>query len=144
MDIHINYLAVLVAGVANIVLGGLWYSPLLFGKIWAKLMGMDKWSKAEKAKMMEKAKPGYFFAFLAALLMSFVMAHMVQSGSAFFHVTGVEAGFRAGFWIWLGFSLTSQLSSVLWEGKPIQLYWINIGYYLASYMMTGAILAVWP
>jgi hypothetical protein len=144
MDIHINYLVVFVAGLANMVLGALWYSPLMFGKVWMKLMGLDKLSKAEKAKMMERAKPGYAFAFLAALLMSFVMAHMVQSGAIFYHVAGVEAGLLTGFLIWVGFILTSQINSVLWEGKPVKLYWINTAHYLAAYLITGVILAVWP
>jgi len=32
----INYLAVLAAAVSTFVLGGLWYSPLLFGKAWMR------------------------------------------------------------------------------------------------------------
>ena len=143
MDIHINYLAVLAAGVANIVIGGLWYSPLLFGKAWAKLMGLDKLSKAEKAKMMERAKPGYAFAFLAALVMSYVMAYSVSSARTM-NFSGLSAGLIIGFWIWLGYIVTSQVNSVLWEGKPVKLYWINVGGYLVSYLVTGAILAVWP
>jgi len=38
----INYLAVLVATVVNFVLGGLWYSPLLFGKKWMALMNVTE------------------------------------------------------------------------------------------------------
>jgi hypothetical protein len=33
----INYLAVLVAALSTFVLGGLWYSPMLFGKAWMQL-----------------------------------------------------------------------------------------------------------
>ena len=32
----INYLAVFAAAVSTFVLGGLWYSPLLFGKTWMR------------------------------------------------------------------------------------------------------------
>ena len=32
----INWLAVLVAGVSSFVVGGIWYSPGLFGKAWMK------------------------------------------------------------------------------------------------------------
>ncbi|HEY0431663.1 MAG TPA: DUF1761 domain-containing protein, partial [Pyrinomonadaceae bacterium] len=32
----LNYLAVLVAAISTFVLGGLWYSPLLFGKAWMR------------------------------------------------------------------------------------------------------------
>jgi hypothetical protein len=143
MEIHLNYGAILAAGLLNVLIGMLWYS-VLFGKAWIHLMGFDRLSSAEKKKMMEKAKPGYFFAFGASLLMSFCMGHEVQSGENFYHVTGMAAGLMAGFWIWLGFLVTSQLNSVLWEGKSPKLYFINVGYYLASYLLTGALLALWP
>ncbi len=37
MDMNsINWLAVFVAGISAFVLGGVWYSPALFGKAWMK------------------------------------------------------------------------------------------------------------
>ena len=33
----INWLAVLVAGISSFVVGGIWYSPGLFGKAWMKM-----------------------------------------------------------------------------------------------------------
>ena len=33
---NINWLAVLVAGISAFVVGGIWYSPGLFGKAWMK------------------------------------------------------------------------------------------------------------
>ncbi len=35
----INYLAVLVSGIAIFMLGGLWHSPVLFAKRWVALQG---------------------------------------------------------------------------------------------------------
>lgn len=37
--IEINWLGVLIATVAGMVLGALWYSPLLFGNRWMKCLG---------------------------------------------------------------------------------------------------------
>jgi hypothetical protein len=51
----INYLAVLVAGLAFVALGFLWYSPILFAKPWSKMMGYDMSSKAKVAEMQKKA-----------------------------------------------------------------------------------------
>ena len=53
MALEVNYLAVLVAAIVNMVVGALWYSPLLFGKAWMKLTGFNK-KQLKKAK--EKAK----------------------------------------------------------------------------------------
>jgi len=33
---NMNWLAIIVAALANFLLGGLWYSPILFGKRWQK------------------------------------------------------------------------------------------------------------
>ena len=41
-DVKINYVAVGVAAVVTIVIGALWYSPLLFGGLWAKAHGFSE------------------------------------------------------------------------------------------------------
>ena len=43
----INYLAVVVAAIAWFVVGSLWYSPLLFGKMWMELSGITPGAMAE-------------------------------------------------------------------------------------------------
>ena len=35
-EIHVNYIAILVAAVVSFFIGALWYSPLLFAKRWIK------------------------------------------------------------------------------------------------------------
>ena len=41
---HINWLAVLAAAVSTFVLGGLWYSPALFGRAW---MSVNQFSQED-------------------------------------------------------------------------------------------------
>lgn len=38
----VNYWAVLVAGLLTFFLGGLWYSPVLFGQIWMQANGYEE------------------------------------------------------------------------------------------------------
>ena len=142
MDIHINYLAVLVAGVAYFMIGFLWYS-VIFGKIWTKLMGFDKLDKKKQAALKKKMGSSMAFNFLATLLTAYCMAWSIQSGAGFYHISGVTLGLQTGFWIWLGFIATSQLNDVLWGGRPFKLYLLNVGYYLISYLAVGTVLAVW-
>jgi len=41
MNSHqINWLAVLAAALSTFVVGGVWYSPILFGKVWLRAWGM--------------------------------------------------------------------------------------------------------
>ncbi len=133
--VNVNFVAVLVAAIASIVLGFLWYGPL-FGKKWASLMGWGKMNKATMAKMKKSAGKGYAVGFLTAIVMAYVLAHFVSYAGA---VTAIE-GAQAGFWAWLGFVATVTAGSVLWEGKPKNLYFLNNGYQLISLMVMGAIL----
>ena len=131
----INYLAVLVAAVASMVLGSLWYSPLMFGKLWMQLSGINMKEAPPKSKMMKL----YGALFVSTLVMVYVLAHMVDYAQA---TTAME-GAQAGFWIWLGFVATVSLGSVLWENKPVKLYLLNNAFQLVSMMLMGVILEVW-
>ena len=134
--VDINYLAVLIAALASYVLGALWYSPVLFGKLWMKLSKIDP-------KNMDAAKKHlawrYGSGFIATVVMSYILAHWVDYAGA---IT-IRGGLQAGFWAWLGFVATVTLSSVLWENKPFKLYLLNNTYHLVSLLLMGSLLAVW-
>ncbi len=136
--VDINYWAVLASAVAANVIGGLWYSPVLFGKAWMKLSGLDG-KKLEELK--KKSSPGKVYAlmFVGSLVMAYVLSHFIDYTQA----TTVFEGAQAGFWVWIGFVATVQLGSMLWEGKPAKLYFLNTGYQLVSLLTMGIILAVW-
>lgn len=136
-DVIINYWAVLAAAVASFIIGGLWYSPVLFGNAWMESGGITK-------KTMETAhKKGlgksYFIAFFGGLLTAYILAHFAKYLTA----QTFSEGMIAGFWIWLGFVVPILLGSVLWEGKSFRFYMINALYYLVSLEVMGGILAVW-
>lgn len=132
----INYLAVLVAAIVSMVIGGFWYSPLLFGKRWIE--GMN-FAPKDLLDMKKRANASYTINFLLLLLMAFVLAHFVDYAQATTFIEGVQAG----FWIWLGFIATVSLGSVLWEGRPIPVYLINAGYQLLNLVLMGVILTLW-
>jgi polyferredoxin len=72
--LEVNYLAVLVATVVTMVLGFLWYSPVLFGHAWAKLRNV---------KMEEMSGGGpltYILTALTALGGSFILALVLTMG----------------------------------------------------------------
>ncbi len=132
----INYVAVIAAAIASMVLGFLWYGPL-FGKKWIAMMGW-KPRDIEKAKKKGGMGTSYAIAFAGSLVMALVLAYFVQAGQA---VTALE-GAQVGFWAWLGFIATVTLGSVLWEGKTKDLWLLNNAYQLLSLMIMGAIVAV--
>ncbi|MBI2669285.1 DUF1761 domain-containing protein [Candidatus Woesearchaeota archaeon] len=133
--VEINYWAVLVAAIVSYILGALWHSPLLFGKLWMRLSKVQ--DTEETKKHMAKS---YILTFLTVLVMSYVLAHFVDYAEA----TTLVGGLLAGFWAWLGFVATIELGAVLWENKPFGLYLFGASYHLVSLLLMGAILAVWP
>jgi len=136
----ISLWSVLAAAVATMVLGFLWYSPLLFARPWMVLMGYDPDDKAKLAEMQKGAGKMYGLSFLASLVSAAVLAKIV----AITTVTSPLYGMKVGFAVWVGFVTTVQLTNVLFAKQPFKLYLINTGYQLVCYLAMGAILAAWP
>ena len=136
----VNLLSVLVAAIATMVVGFLWYSPLLFAKPWMMLMGYDPNDKAKLEEMRKSAGKSYAISFVASLVSAFVLAKIIVIST----VTSPLYGMKIGFAAWLGFVATVQLTEVLFARKPAKLYFINTGYQMVCYLAMGAILAVWP
>ena len=136
----INLLSVLVAAIATMVLGFVWYSPLLFAKPWMVEMGYNPEDKAKMEELRKGAGKSYGISFVASLVSAFVLAKIID-------ITTVDSalyGMKIGFAVWLGFVTTVQLTSKLFGNQSTKLYLINTGYQLVCYLAMGAILAVWP
>lgn len=133
---EVNFVAVLVAGVASFVIGGLWYSGMLFGPMWVKLLGWDEKRAAEAKKGGSQSMA---IGFLATLVTAYVLAYFVNM----FGATDAQGGVRAAFWLWLGFVATTQLGGFLWEKKPFKLFVLNTAYSFLSLAVMGIILSLW-
>ncbi|HEV7388351.1 MAG TPA: DUF1761 domain-containing protein [Gemmatimonadaceae bacterium] len=137
----INYLAVLVAAIVIFVLGGLWYSPVLFAKRWIALQNRTEEqmrAQAAAANMPLMYLAAFVCAFLQALVMSAVIGH-IGAGNP----VGVHHGAIIGASLWLGFAATTSYATALFSGKPKQLWLIDSMYNLVSFVLAGIILAVW-
>ena len=128
-------IATVVAALVNMVIGMLWYSPLLFGKLWMKASGKEE-KDMKKGSGMGKV---YAMAFVGSFIMAFVLSRFIAISSA----KTIQDGALVGFWAWLGFIIPVSLSGYLFEGKSRNLTLINGGYYLVVLMVMGAILSFW-
>ncbi|MDQ6871607.1 MAG: DUF1761 domain-containing protein [Gemmatimonadota bacterium] len=137
----VNWLAVFVAAVVMFILGGLWYSPVLFVKKWVALQG-----KTEEQMRAEAASANmplmYISAFVCSLITAIVMAHILVHMAAIMP-TGAVHGAFFGFMAWLGFVAPTTYATAMFSGKPKQLWLIDSTYYLVSFMVAGLILAAW-
>jgi len=133
----IKYPAVIVATLVHYILGGLWYSPLLFGN---KFLQFINWSPEKVAEIEKQSHTKELaIAFVTSLVLVYILAHFVQYTKA----TTAMAGIQTAFWLWLGFIVTTQAATVIFEQRPAGLYLLNIGYQLVGCALAGAILAVW-
>ncbi|PCI29957.1 hypothetical protein COB55_01085 [Candidatus Wolfebacteria bacterium] len=137
MNVEVNFIALIVAAVASMVIGMAWYSQALFGSSWAKAAGL---SSEALAKIKRK---GMGRTLITALVASIVMGYVLVAGIALTGANSFAAGAELGFWVWLGFIATTSLGIVLWEGKPWKLWIINNSYQLISVAVMGGILASW-
>jgi hypothetical protein len=136
---HLNLLAILVAAISTMVVGFLWYSPILFAKPWMREMGYDPNDKARVQEMQKSAGPAYMGSFIASLVTAFVLAMLLHEMNA----QGLEFGLLVSSHVWLGFVATVQLTGVLFMKQSMKLFAINTGYQLVCYLVMGAILSVW-
>ena len=133
----IKYPAVIVATLIHFLLGGLWYSPLLFGN---KFLQIINWSPETVRQISSQSHAKELtVAFVTSLILVYILAHFVQYTKA----TNVAGGMQTAFWLWLGFIVTSNSATVLFELRPLGLYLINIGYQFVGCVLAGVILAVW-
>jgi len=135
----VNMWAVLVCGLVTMVLGFLWYSPMLFAKPWMVLMGYDPNDKAKIAEMQKSAGPSYFMSLIASIVTAFALGKVIGVAGASTPIDGLKIGLL----VWLGFVTTVQFTNALFSRQRNRLYMINTGYQLACYLAMGAILGAW-
>ena len=132
-----NYLAVLVAAIAVFMLGGLWYSKLMFADKWVALQGKTVDSmKAEG----QGGSPGMFVqVFICGFLIAWGLALFIQHTGA----NSVFGGVHMGALAWLAFVAPTSYGTALFSYKPKALWAIDCGYNLVAMLIAGAILGAW-
>jgi uncharacterized membrane protein len=128
----INVWAVLAAGLSSMILGALWYSPVLFGAAWMRESGMSE-DKAKAANMAMTMTLAFLLAVIGAAVFAMFLG---RSATAVF---GVSVGFAAGLcWVAGSFGI-----SYLFEQRSLKLFLINGGYHTMQYTLIGLILGAW-
>jgi hypothetical protein len=129
---RVNFKALPLAAVAAIVVGGLWYSPLLFGGAWAHL-------KAGASAGGAKVPPVEVLGeFVRSGVVAYVLARLINVLG-----TGSRGALLLGGALWLGFHATLLLFSVIHEHMPVGLFAIHAGHGLANDLVIAAIVGAW-
>ena len=131
----LNYPAVFVAAILHWILGAVWYG--IFTNKFVELMA---WTPQQLSEIeSQNHTKEYVLAFLSSLVLVFVLAYCVKYTKA----NNLVGGLQTAFWLWLGFVATTQMASVIFEGRKPGLYLLNIGYQLVACLVAGALLAIW-
>lgn len=128
--LHVHYLAVLIATVIQWLLGALWFG-YVFKDRWRTLVGQNDGQKPANAWF------GMITSFIANLILSFVLAHIITwaGGTAF------SQGVWMGALCWLGFMAPPLFTQHIFERRPVKLFAINAAYWLLAMMLGGGVLA---
>ena len=127
----VNYLAVVLAALSAFILGGLWYSPLLFARAWMRLNDFNE-EELKKGGNMALIFGG---AFLTNLVAAFVFAMFTRG------VTDIGDGASFGFATGACIVGASFALNYLFERRPLALWLINAGYFTLQFTIFGVILA---
>ena len=126
----INFWAVIVAAASSFLLGGLWYSPMLFLKPWNRAMGRTEEDNGHPAKV-------FGLSFIFALASAFVFATLLGPDPAF------SESWKAGILVGLGFVGTSFGINYQFANRPLSAWFIDGGYHTAQFAVYGLILGAW-
>ncbi len=134
LTVEINWLALLYAVVASMVLGMAWYG--LLAKQWAAAVG----KKDDELKQDQTT--AYITSVVTALISAYVFTHWIAyAGAANPDSTGLALGATSGFWAWLGFVGPITAMNTAWEKRSWTLWLINNGNHLLTLVVVGMIIA---
>ncbi len=129
----INYFAVFAAAVSTFVLGGLWYSPLLFGKAW---MRANNFTEADLQSFSKARMFGWSLVF--SLIMALNLA-MFLGGPGTNAIWGMTAGALTGVgWVAMAIGVIGVFENRSWAYIAI-----NGGYMSIAFTVMGLIIGAW-
>lgn len=130
---NINYIELIGAGVAAMVVGFVWYSKTVFGKQWMKEVGItEAQAKAGSKNVLGMYAPMY----IGAIVQAFVLSVLISV----FGANDYMSAATVAFWAWLGFVTPVVMGSVLFERKSWTYFAITVGYQLANMIAMSAII----
>jgi len=132
-NFYINHLAVFVCAVMSLVIGALWWSPLLFAKAWQRENGISD-------EQLAKVNPlrNFGLAFLLAWVVSYNLAFFLgDSGTTW--KWGIAAGLLAG----VGWVAAMFVVIAIFEMRSWKYMAINCGYIVVYFAVIGFILGIW-
>lgn len=116
---EVNLWSVVAATVVMFAIGAFWYM-VPFGKMWGKIHGFDKLSKAKQDEMQKAMAPWYGVQLLVTVISAYVLAVLIE-------LLPDQSPYLIAFLVWLGFVVPTEASSQIFGGAPEGYVWHKIG-----------------
>jgi hypothetical protein len=153
LNAETSIVGIVLAVVANIVVGMIWYNPKVMGTKWADAIG-------KKMGDMKMVPSDMAYAILAATFKAFVLSLLIFYGltnSAIFSLAGAfggenPSGILIGTWteigaaiaiaflVWVGFVVPTEMNRHIWENKNLKLFWINSLHMLVTLVVMALVI----
>ncbi len=142
----INWLAVVVCVVVQMIVGSTYFSMKGFFPMWWEAIGKPKMSQAEMSgsgMTGQSMVQTFGIVIIAALVISIFLALLVNAmGKMTAGGSTLASGATAGFFAWLGFVAPTGLSNRIFAGQ-LRAWVLEAGYHLINFVIMGAILGAW-
>jgi hypothetical protein len=127
----VNIVAIVVAAVSSFVLGGLWYSPALFGAVWKREAGDPRaHGQGHPAKV-------FGISLLFALAAALAYAMLIPPATSLLHAATQGLAVGAGI-VAASFGINYQFAN-----RSAKLLLIDGGYHTVQFLIYGLILGLW-
>jgi hypothetical protein len=135
---NLDYWPIPIAAIASFAFGAVWYTSL--SRQWMAARGL---TEAEVRARTGRSPLPFVISFVALLIMAWMLAgillHLARGGT----VMSVRSGLVAGFFLWLGFVITTMAVNHAFQGERPSLTLIDGGHWLGVLLIQGAILGWW-
>jgi hypothetical protein len=129
---------VLVATVAAIVIGSVWYVPRVFGARWKRLANVR-----DPETSVEAMLP-IIVSIALSFLLAWVLAGAVAIAWHFYGGGYLSSALVTGITLWAGFTAGRMIVHDVFAGRPSQLTVLNIAHELLLVVVMALIIGVWP
>ena len=129
----VNWLAIVVATIASMALGFGWYMAL--GTQWMAALGKTR----EQIMGQGNQAAPFIIAAAMQLVMAYFLALLTPKVMG---ATTLVDGLAMGFWLWLGFVITSMIINHRYQGAKWSLTIIDGGYLLGVLLVQGIVIGL--
>lgn len=129
-----NHVAVIVSVLVAMLLGFVWYSPILFGELWRVSLGMTQ-EQVYQAGLME-----FVIAIVSSFVAAYFMSWLIQRLAI--RRNGWH-GAALGVAVWLGLAVPTIATHYAFDQLQLTTFLVDAGDSLISLAVIGLMLAVW-